>query len=372
MEADWPDAARIDDYVLGAHRGAQVDFTPFTRFPTWMWRNEEVHDFVDWLRAHNAEHPDQQGGFHGLDLYSLFTSIAAVSAYLDEVDPGAAKVARHRYGALTPWQKDPAAYGEAVLVGRYESSEDAVVAMLRDMLERRVEYARQRRRALLRCGAERAARRRRRAVLPRDVLRLGDVVEPSRPHMFDTLRSLLAFYGPDVEGDRVGAQLARGRRHGDRDERARRAQRRPALSRLLGEQAYIIGFGTDHGTVAAASDWDEPMQRMRVVPAREGSYERVFHDAAVRAFALHSAASDGAARSARSSPHRSSSARSASCIDRRRSCRATTSRRAFRASSTSTSGSTRPPRCVLGPGRLPTGAIGPTRTLLACDGGRSS
>ncbi|MGA7118444.1 MAG: protein-L-isoaspartate(D-aspartate) O-methyltransferase, partial [Polyangiaceae bacterium] len=128
VEADWPDAARIDDYVLGGPRRSALEFVPFERFPTWMWRNEEVHDFVDWLRAYNADHQSRRVGFHGLDLYSLFTSIAAVLAYLDKVDPAAAGVARHRYASLTPWQKDPAAYGEAVLVGRYESSEATVVA----------------------------------------------------------------------------------------------------------------------------------------------------------------------------------------------------------------------------------------------------
>lgn len=143
VEADWPDAARVNTAVRGdePHRGPE--FTPFERFPTWMWRNEEVADFVGRLRALNAERPNPRDriGFHGLDLYSLFTSLAAVLAYLDEVDPTAAKVARARYAALTPWQKDPAAYGKAVLVGRYQSSEHAVVAMLRDMLERRLEYA---------------------------------------------------------------------------------------------------------------------------------------------------------------------------------------------------------------------------------------
>ena len=86
--------------------------------------------------------PSSKAGFHGLDLYSLFTSIAAVVAYLDRVDPEAAAVARARYGTLTRWQRDPAAYGRAVLTGRYQSSEHAVVTMLRDMLERRFEYAR--------------------------------------------------------------------------------------------------------------------------------------------------------------------------------------------------------------------------------------
>src|SRR3954462_12201060 len=40
VEADWPDATRVDDYVR--HRGAgRYDEASFARFPTWMWRNEE-------------------------------------------------------------------------------------------------------------------------------------------------------------------------------------------------------------------------------------------------------------------------------------------------------------------------------------------
>src|SRR5205814_6624613 len=95
VEADWPDAARVDSYVLG-EKPRGPDFTPFARFPTWMWRNEEVEGFVEWLRAFNAERADPRArvGFHGLDLYSMFTSMAAVLAYLDDIDPMAARVAR--------------------------------------------------------------------------------------------------------------------------------------------------------------------------------------------------------------------------------------------------------------------------------------
>jgi protein-L-isoaspartate(D-aspartate) O-methyltransferase len=287
VEADWPDAARIDDYVLGGARRSKLDFTPFRRFPTWMWRNEEVHDFVDWMRAYNADHPEQKAGFHGLDLYSLFTSIAAVLSYLDEVDPAAARVARHRYGALTPWQRDPAAYGQAVLVGRYESSENEVVAMLREMLERRVDYARKdgerffdaAQNARLVANAERYYR----------AMYYGSAASWNLrdTHMFETLESLFTFYGTGSKGivwehnSHVGNALAT-------EMSARGELNVGQLCRsLLGDQAYIVGFGTDHGTVAAASNWDEPMERMRVLPAREGSYERVFHDAGVPAFALH-------------------------------------------------------------------------------------
>jgi len=287
VEADWPDAARIDDYVLGAPRRSTLEFTPFARFPTWMWRNHEVHDFVDWLRAYNTDHASRRVGFHGLDLYSLFTSIGVVLSYLDGVDPAAAGVARHRYGALTPWQKDPAAYGQAVLVGRYESSENAVVAILREMLERRVDYARKdgerffdaAQNARVVANAERYYR----------AMYYGSVTSWNLrdTHMFDTLQSLLAFHGPGSKGivwehnshvgDATATEMgARGERNVGQMCRA-----------LLGDQAYIVGFGTDHGTVAAASSWGEPMKRMRVVPACDRSYERLCHDTNIAAFALH-------------------------------------------------------------------------------------
>ncbi|HEU4578206.1 MAG TPA: protein-L-isoaspartate(D-aspartate) O-methyltransferase [Polyangiaceae bacterium] len=142
VEADWPDAARIDEFVRGAGRRSGFEFTPFARFPSWMWRNRETDEFMRWLRDHNQSRPEQQPkvGFHGLDLYSLFTSIGLVLEYLDRVDGTAARIARARYGLLTPWQQDPAAYGRAVLAGKYESSEGAVVRMLQDLLARRLEY----------------------------------------------------------------------------------------------------------------------------------------------------------------------------------------------------------------------------------------
>jgi protein-L-isoaspartate(D-aspartate) O-methyltransferase len=288
VEADWPDAARVDEYVLGDPRRSNVAFTPFSRFPTWMWRNEEVHDFIGWLRARNLAQPDRADrvGFHGLDLYSLFTSIAAVLSYLDEIDPAAARVARARYGTLTPWQKDPAAYGRAVLVGRYTSSEGAVVSMLRDMLERRLDYARK--------DGERFfdATQNARVVANAEgyyrAMYYGSAASWNQrdSHMFDTLQALLKFYGPDSRGivwehnSHVGNATA--------TEMSTRGELNVGeLCRAaFHDRAYVVGFGTDHGTVAAASDWDEPMQRMRVRPAHADSYERLFHESGLPAFAL--------------------------------------------------------------------------------------
>ncbi len=289
VEADWPDAASIDDYVLGDPPRSALRFMPFERFPTWMWRNEEVIEFVEWLRQRNLAEDDRNRrvGFHGLDLYSLFTSIGVVLAYLDRVDPDAARAARARYALLTPWQKDPSAYGRAVLTGRYESSEQAVVSILREMLKRRLDYARRdgerffdaAQNARVVANAERYYRAMYYGSAPSWNLR--------DTHMFDTLEALMAFYGPNARGivwehnSHVGDALAT-------EMSARGELNLGQLSRTkFGSSVYIVGFGTDHGTVAAASNWDEPMQRMRVRPAHPSSYERLFHDSGIPSFCLH-------------------------------------------------------------------------------------
>ena len=129
-EADWPDAARIDNYVR--HREVPPsEWTAFARFPTWMWRNEETRGFVDWLHTRNSSLDyGQRTAFYGLDLYSLYTSVRAVIAYLESVDPDLAAIARQRYGCLSPWEADPAAYGRAALRGTYHKCEQAVAHIL--------------------------------------------------------------------------------------------------------------------------------------------------------------------------------------------------------------------------------------------------
>ena len=195
IEGDWPDAARVDHYVRHLEYPAS-EWTAFARFPTWMWRNNEVRDFVNWLREHNAAtKPETRVAFHGLDLYSLYVSIRSVLSYLDQVDPDAAKVARQRYGCLTPWQGDPATYGHAALTGSYRTCEPHVVRALKDLLEKRVAYAEHDgerffdavQNARLVANAERYYR----------IMYYGSRASWNLrdEHMFTTLKNLLAFYG---------------------------------------------------------------------------------------------------------------------------------------------------------------------------------
>jgi protein-L-isoaspartate(D-aspartate) O-methyltransferase len=287
VEADWPDAARINDYVRHRATGHARD-PAFTRFPTWMWRNVEVHDFVEWLRSHNGEvrDPARQVSFYGLDLYSLFTSIAAVLRYLDDVDPDAAALARRRYACLTPWERDPSVYGRAALSGRYQTCEKPVTRMLADMMARRLEYA-------VRDG-ERFLDATENARLVADAERYyramyyGHVASWNLRdrHMFDTLEALLAFHGPDAKAV-VWAHNSHIGNAGATEMSSRGEFNIGQLCReRFGGDAFLVGFGTDHGTVAAATDWDAPMEAMAVRPAHRESYERLFHETAIPALLL--------------------------------------------------------------------------------------
>ena len=172
------------------------EWTAFARFPTWMWRNNEVRAFVDWLRAHNAPlKAADRAAFHGLDLYSLYDFIRAVLKYLDEIDPSTAAVARERYGCLTPWQSDPATYGHASLTGAYPTCKSEVTVVLTDLLHKRRAYAERDGERFL--DAVQNARLITNAEQYYRIMYYGSRASWNLrdSHMFETLKTLLAFYG---------------------------------------------------------------------------------------------------------------------------------------------------------------------------------
>jgi protein-L-isoaspartate(D-aspartate) O-methyltransferase len=289
LEGDWPDVAAVDRFVHGDPDRADLE-SAFQRFPRWMWRNQEFYDFASWLAEHNQRlDPEQQATICGLDLYSLYLSRDRVLDYLDRVDPAAAHVARLRYGCLTPWERDPALYGRAVLSGRYRACETQVTGMLVDLLKRRLDYASvpgngraffdATRNAAVVANAERYYR----------AMYYGSAASWNLRdrHMVDTIDAALTFYGESSKalvwahnshvGDASATEMGQ-RGETNVGELARASY--PGAS-------YRVGFGTDHGTVAAASHWDGPMEIKQVRPALERSYERIFHKSEVPAGALH-------------------------------------------------------------------------------------
>ncbi len=288
VEADWPDAAHIDHYIHGSEPDPLLESKPFSRFPTWMWANHSVLEFSHWLKAHNKKisTPENQVGFYGLDLYSLFSSIEAVLSYLEKVDPKTAEVARVRYGCLKPWANDPAMYGQVVITKQYRECEQDVVATLQDLLKKRLEYSmadgekffNAEQNARLVTNAERYYRTMYYAE--------NNSWNQRDQHMFDTLQAVLAYRGPQSK-----AVIWEHNSHVG-DARATQMSARGELNigqlarQAFGDKAYNIGFGTDHGTVAAATEWGGPMEIKQVQPSHIDSYERICHEVATDNFLL--------------------------------------------------------------------------------------
>jgi erythromycin esterase-like protein len=291
LEADWPDTFRVHRFVSGRSddRDAVHALGDFHRFPRWMWRNETMRDFVDWLAAFNRERPpEQRAGIFGLDLYSLHASIESVLAYLDHADPAAAARARERYRCFEYFGDDPQGYALAVTQG-VESCEDEAVAQLVDLRRRALpfrrasgddeEYFSAEQNARLIVNAERYYR---------SMFRGRESTWNLRDrHMADTLDALRERIGGAAEGIVVWAHNSHLG-----DARATEMSRRGELNlgqlvrERYGRDVFSIGFSTFHGTVTAASDWDAPAERKRVRPGLPGSYERTLHESGENRFWL--------------------------------------------------------------------------------------
>lgn len=289
VEADWPDAYRVNCHARGASDDADAEqaLRDFRRFPAWMWRNTRVVEFVDWLREH------RRAGFYGLDLYSFHASAEAVVRYLDEVDPDAAARARARYACFDHAADDGQAYGYAASRGHTEPCEDEVVEQLLELQRRAADYAsRDGRVAADRYFyAEQNARLVRNAeAYYREMFR-GRISSWNLRdrHMAETLTALADHLSHDGHPARV-VVWAHNSHLGDARATELGQQGELNLGQLVREEhrqdALLVGFTTHSGTVTAASDWGGPAERKRVRPALPGSWEALFHETGLDRFTL--------------------------------------------------------------------------------------
>jgi erythromycin esterase-like protein len=297
VEADWPDAYRINRWARGGRGGSTRDTLAsealggFERFPRWMWRNRDVLAFTAWLRDHNDALPAaaRKTGFYGLDLYSLFGSIEAVLRYLDEVDPDAARRARLRYGCFDHFGEDSQAYGHAAGLSLSASCEQEALQQLVDLQRRAADLS-------ARDGripedefffAEQNARLVKNAEEYYRSMFRGRVSSWNLRdrHMAETLDALIAYFDRKRGGRTKAVVWAHNSHIGDARATSMGDAGEWNLGQLARERydadAILVGFSTYRGTVTAAHDWDEPAQRMRVRPALPGSFEALFHAAEV-------------------------------------------------------------------------------------------
>ena len=273
---------------LGDDRDAEAALADFRRFPTWMWRNTVVLEFVEWLRERN-ERAAQPTGFYGLDLYSLHGSVEEVLRYLDTTDPAAAARARERFGCFERFRSehDGQSYGFATASGQAEPCEDEVVAQLVELRQRAAELVS--RDGRLAADRQFAAEQNARVVVNAE--RYYRAMFRGRAsswnlrdtHMADTLDAVADYVdGPVVvwaHNSHLGdARATKMGRWGELNLGQLARERHPS-------QSLLVGFSTYEGTVTAASDWGGPAERKRVRPGLAGSWEARFHELGDR-FAL--------------------------------------------------------------------------------------
>jgi erythromycin esterase-like protein/predicted phosphoribosyltransferase len=301
VEADWPDAYRVNRYVRAISDDSSPDdaLGDFRRFPTWMWRNTEVADFVGWLRKWNDALPadEPKVGFYGLDLYSLHASMEAVVAYLEEVDPEAAKRARARYACFDHFGRDPNVYAYEAGIGGAEPCEQQAVEQLVELHRLAGEFARRNgtidedrhffavQNARLVVNAEQYYRA---------VFRGGAESWNLRDrHMAETLEALIAHLEETYDQSLGPARVvvwahnshlgdARGTELGQAGE----LNVGQLVRERYGDEPLLVGFTTYDGTVTAASDWGGEAERKHVRPAIEGSWEDLFHRQGVPQFLI--------------------------------------------------------------------------------------
>lgn len=297
VEADWPDAYRVNRYVQGDNvdPDAVQALSGFKRFPAWMWRNADILDFVGWLRTFNdALDLPKRIGFYGLDLYSLHASMECVLRYLDKTDPDAAHRARLRYACFDNFGDDPQTYGYAAGLGIRPSCEAEAVSQLVDLHRSALRYARMDGLVALErfFDAEQNARVVKDAeeyyrTMFRESVSSWNLRDQHMMQTLDTLIEYLDARQRDSKiviwahnshvGDARATQMGRGGEWNIGQ----------LVREKYGDESRNIGFTTYTGTVTAASEWDGPAERKQVRPARADSYEGLFHLVGMPAFSLN-------------------------------------------------------------------------------------
>lgn len=294
IEGDWPDTWRVNCFVQGeGDADAEAALADFKRFPTWMWRNREMRDFILWLREHNASlSPEARVGVYGLDLYSMYQSADAVIRYLEQVDPEQAAMARKRYAALDH-VREPQAYGYATAVGARPDAREGVVAQLLQLrADARLDLAQD---GLAALDAQFFAQQNAEVVVGAENYyrsmfgRRLNTWNLRDAHMYRTL-SALARYRLQRGGRGRIVVWAHNSHLGDARATDSHWRGEWNLGQLVreadGAKALLVGFSTYTGHVSAASQWDGDVEHKWVRPALHDSYEYLFHSTGLDRFFL--------------------------------------------------------------------------------------
>lgn len=282
VEGDWPDCWRLNRWVRGLadqHLDAGGVLAGFQRWPTWMWANADVAEFLSWLRDWNlAKPPERRVGFYGLDVYSLWDSLRRSIDWLTAHAPEALPEAMRAWRCFLPYREDPHSYAwGSRLVPR--SCESDVVTMLAEVRRRTRDVADDEEAAFdaaqnaeVAVGAERYYR-----TMVAGDRRSWNVRDH---HMADTVDRLASRGGPGSKG----LVWAHNTHIGDARATDMAAQGLVNLGQLVRErhgepEVALVGFACHRGSVLAASSWGTQERVLHVPTARHLSHEDLLHRA---------------------------------------------------------------------------------------------
>jgi erythromycin esterase-like protein len=296
IEGDWPDTYRINQYVKNdpSVQSSTDAVRDFRRFPTWMWRNQVVVEFIEWLHRYNTSLTQfKKVGFYGIDLYSLFTSAKAVIAYLQRIDVHAAARAKQRYACFDAFKHALQNYGYATMFGQVESCEAAVAAQLAELEayantsiknhpQHPEEFFNAKQNAVLIKSAEQYYR----AMFSRHTYSWN----VRDTYMANTVDQLIHYLTDQLQHPAKIIIWAHNSHIGDASATASGYQGQTNIGQLIkqkyGNKAVLVGFLTYSGTVTAASCWDGVAERKIVRPALQDSYEHLLHHFSLPAFMM--------------------------------------------------------------------------------------
>lgn len=282
VEGDWPDCYAVNRFIkhyADADGSARDVLHRFNRWPTWMWGNWETTALVDWLHRHNASQPrERRVGFYGLDVYSLWESLEAITRYLEKADPAALETAREAMACFEPYGRDEQEYARITRIVP-TSCEQEVIDMLLEI---------SRKLPLYNSDPEAVFSTEQNAHIAVNAERYYRAMVHSGPeswnirdtHMADTLERLMHFYGSDAK-----AIVWEHNTHiGDARATDMRRSGYVNVGQLVREQhdadgVVLVGFGSYKGKVLAARNWGETPEVMTVPEARDESWEELLHEA---------------------------------------------------------------------------------------------
>ncbi len=282
VEGEWPACFKVNRYIKGydqEHTNAREVLYSFNRWPTWMWSNKEMIDFIEWLKEYNREKPnDQKVGFYGIDVYSLWESIDEIIAYLDKKNAPELETAKKAFSCFEPHNRQPEKYGVA---GSFyeEDCYNEVVKLLTDIRLNKHKYADSEEsslnleiNALITANAESYYR----TMITND----NESWNIRDRHMAEVINKITDFY----KNNSKGVIWEHNTHVGDARATEMEEEGIVNVGQLLREQKghdhlFIVGFGTHRGTVVAADEWGVNFEKMIIPPAQEGSWEDLMHKA---------------------------------------------------------------------------------------------